>query len=986
MEYRQNLCTFAYKTKHELEMKRYLTYILLLLLTCLCVPPVEAASSVFRNLSVSDGLPDLVVNVIYKDSKGYVWMGTNTSVERFDGIRLEHYMVEGSNENLKRVFALMEMPGNELWVGTGMGLFRLAEGAEKLERLAPEMITSGVHAFCKVGDALYVGTEKGLYVYKNGVFAHVLVDKNVFSKANFVTGISEGDSGVLWLSTMGGLKSLCLSDQKVVSFPDELGKKGQNLSYYNITRIGSKVFMGTMTDGLVAFDTLSKSFSHYLDVGCGVISSLSGDGKDLLYVGTDGNGVHFISVSRQSVVRSFRHDRDADSQIRSNSVYSVLVDRDGLLWIGFYQLGVDYTLFQSDLFSTYKYENLFDSRDMAVRTIAFHGSQKLIGSRDGFVCIDEADGRFRSFKSPRLRASIIVSSCYFNGKYYIGTYGGGMYVLDASTLELHDFDVASEPFLHGHIFVIRSDNRGNLWIGTSAGLYCFRDGKIVRHYTSDSSKLPEGNVYEIYFDSSHKGWICTETGICIWEPSSESLKNDVFPEGFVHKEKIRMIYETSDHQLYFLPDKGELFVSDLTMNHFNRLTPGTLLDGKSLMAVVEDSEGWLWVATNKGMYRFDKKNQVVPFNFADGIPSLIFINCVPIKDEEGNFWFGNSRGLVRLNGKEMGMLPSRYVISLSDVLVNGKSMQRQLTGEEGHYSLTLENSQKSVTIQFSALTYSDPNSLMYEYKLGEEGEWISLMGKSEVSLYDLPSGVTSFIIRQIGYPDSAMTLDICIPNRSWLHGLYLFIIIVLVVAGVYIFRRCLLRVVWSVLRKLNGINDTEMPVVIEAEKTEKEPEETSQEVEIAQEEVLERPAMPKPEKKSTSSTEDKYRTNKVSPEECKRLFRLLEQEMKRNKPYRNPNLKVADLAVAIGTTSHSLSYLFNQYLEKNYYDYINEYRVEEFKSLILKDEYAKYTLTAMAELCGFSSRASFFRTFKKLAGITPNEYIKQVSGEHRPVD
>lgn len=108
--------------------------------------------------------------------------------------------------------------------------------------------------------------------------------------------------------------------------------------------------------------------------------------------------------------------------------------------------------------------------------------------------------------------------------------------------------------------------------------------------------------------------------------------------------------------------------------------------------------------------------------------------------------------------------------------------------------------------------------------------------------------------------------------------------------------------------------------------------------------------------------------------------------MKRNKPYRNPNLKVADLAVAIGTTSHSLSYLFNQYLEKNYYDYINEYRVEEFKSLILKDEYAKYTLTAMAEYCGFSSRASFFRTFKKLAGITPNEYIKQVSGEHRPVD
>lgn len=404
-------------------MKKCLIYIYLLLLTSLCCLQAGAVSSEIRSLSVSDGLPDLVINTIYKDSKGYVWMGTNTSVERFDGIRLEHYMVEGSNENLKRVFALVEMPGNELWVGTGMGLFRLADDAEKLERLAPEMITSGVHAFCKLGDVLYVGTEKGLYVYKGGVFEHVLVDKNIFSRANFVTGMVEGENGILWLSTMGGLKSLRLSDQSITSFSDKLAKNGQNLSFYNITRIGSKIFMGTMTSGLVLFDTASKHFSRYLDVGCGVISALSGDGKDLLYVGTDGNGVHFISVSRQRVIRTFRHDREADSQIRSNSVYSVLVDRDGLLWIGFYQLGVDYTLFQSDLFSTYQYENLFDSRDMAVRTIAFHGSQKLIGSRDGFVFIDEADGRFQIFKAPRLRASIIVSSCYFDGKYYIGTYG-----------------------------------------------------------------------------------------------------------------------------------------------------------------------------------------------------------------------------------------------------------------------------------------------------------------------------------------------------------------------------------------------------------------------------------------------------------------------------------------------------------------------------------------------------------------------------------
>lgn len=111
--------------------------------------------------------------------------------------------------------------------------------------------------------------------------------------------------------------------------------------------------------------------------------------------------------------------------------------------------------------------------------------------------------------------------------------------------------------------------------------------------------------------------------------------------------------------------------------------------------------------------------------------------------------------------------------------------------------------------------------------------------------------------------------------------------------------------------------------------------------------------------------EEKYKTNKVSIEECKRLVEKLEIIMHKEKPYTNPNLKIADLAVSIGTSSHTLSYLFNQYLNRNYYDYINDYRIAEFKRLVEKDEYAKYTLSALAELCGFSSRASFFRYFKK---------------------
>ena len=89
---------------------------------------------------------------------------------------------------------------------------------------------------------------------------------------------------------------------------------------------------------------------------------------------------------------------------------------------------------------------------------------------------------------------------------------------------------------------------------------------------------------------------------------------------------------------------------------------------------------------------------------------------------------------------------------------------------------------------------------------------------------------------------------------------------------------------------------------------------------------------------------------------------------------------MGELAAALHTSSHSLSCLLNQYLNQSYYDFINEYRVAQFKKMVEDNDYSRYTLTALAELCGFSSRASFFRSFKKSTGVTPNEYIRSIGG------
>lgn len=931
-------------------MKNIQRYILILLLLLSAVS-VYSDSYAFRGLSVSDGLSDLLVNVIYKDSDGYVWLGTGSSLERFDGVHIKHYQIAGTNEKLKRINAITGTSDGQIWMGNGMGLWRLDKGQDTLVRIVPEKLDCQVYSLLVENNTLYIGTEKGVFIHQAGKLEQVLLDKNAFSAANTVTGLCEGENDLLWMATGNGLYSLSISDRKITAYHNIKGDK--HICAFNyIARIGTTLYLGTMEQGIISFDVRTSQFSHFVDVGCNVISSLSGDGKNTLYVGTDGNGVHFIATDRKEIIRSFRHETGNDEGgLRSNSVYSLLVDREGIIWVGFYQYGLDYTLYQNDLFSTYSFPPFFDSKDVPIRSIAIREHEKLIGSRDGLFYIDEQKRRFKSFKTPQMRSSMVFCTRFYQGEYYIGTYGGGMYILNPATLDLRDFAPDEPlPFQKGHIFCITEDTNGQLWIGTSAGVYCYKDGKQVAYYNSGNSKLPEGNVYEIHFDSTGKGWVCTENGMCIWDPSSSKLRTDIFPEGFIHKEKIRVVYEDSKHTLYFFPDKGALFMSDLSLNSFHYLQPGTPLEGRDGLFIIEDKENWLWMGTSNGLFRYDKKDNFVPYNFVDGIPSSTFTLCPPVYDEAGGIWFGNTRGLLYLDVTRMKRENKRfYPVKITDVYVNGKPSVYSITKLSDNTSeISLEASQKNITFCFSDFSYTSPSYMSYEYQLdGEDDNWIAMTGTSDVTYYNLSSGTYTFRVRLMGQPESESRLTVKIASsfEVW-AGVGVAFILLLGGLGWYFRQRFR-----SVDRVESKIPVAEVPVeMLETENP-----------------VGERP-----------TTEEKYKTIKVSTEECKHLVEQLEILMNEKKSYTNPDLKVADLAGILHTTAHTLSYLFNQYLNCSYYDYINDYRIAEFKRLVEKDEYAKYTLSALAELCGFSSRASFFRSFKKATGITPNEYVRNI--------
>ncbi|MPM20874.1 hypothetical protein SDC9_67312 [bioreactor metagenome] len=339
---------------------------------------------------------------------------------------------------------------------------------------------------------------------------------------------------------------------------------------------------------------------------------------------------------------------------------------------------------------------------------------------------------------------------------------------------------------------------------------------------------------------------------------------------------------------------------------------------------------------------FMSPNIYSSYNFSDGLPSPIFTNGTAYKDPKGVLWFGNTKGLIYLHParlKDVRRHP--YKIVLTDVLVNGSpidSLTRKDYAQTGE--LSFAHNQNNVTFRFVNLSYTDPATMVYEYKMeGNDEEWHLLNGNNEVSYYDLPPGNYTFLVRIPGDESSTVSVSV---NIALMYSLWfwLFIVTCVAFAGVIVYHY---RKEKSYLPKIS-ISLEEQTNILGEEKLH----------------------------------EEKYKTNRLTDEECNLLHQKVRTYMEEKRPFVNPDLKIADLAKAVDTSSYSLSFLFNQFLNQSYYDFVNEYRIAEFKKMANDARYAKYTLTALAELCGFSSRASFFRTFKKSTGITPNEYIRTI--------
>lgn len=908
----------------------------------------EANAADMHTLTIHDGLAGESVYGIFKSQWGVMWFATTNGLNRYDGKRLTTYRVDDLRSQNKIQDVAQTADGDILCASTH-GIYKVEGTRQYLRQVLPD-VKGNVNRLRFIGRKLYVAAGDGLYIATPGADGippqHVWIRKSHLEGENEVKDLALDADSNLWLL---GREELYLYDRRKGKVQG-MGLAGQ-VPITNALRMmvcaGHRIFIGTYNDGLLVFDRKRRTVQPYKDLGCRVITCLSLV-QDILYAGTDGAGLHVIDSRNDSTLEVFSTRPESRFRLKDNTIYAFYHDTTGVNFFGYYRQGLQYNHLVRPLFRCYSLRSkkdgrlLFDSRHVNVRSICIDGKVKVLGSRGGLYYIDEEKEVVRFFSPEELGGSIVTSVTKYAGQYYCCTFNGGVMRIDPETLTASRF--GQTPLLRtGSYGKLKVSPDDELWMAGNAGLiiYNAHDG-TERRLDSHNSPLPETYCNDIVFDRQDRCWISTGSGMCLFSPTDRRLHTRGFPEDFFHNQReTHGILGDRDNLLFYSLDG--LFRTDEETTRYGKVTTRVSRANDYVsQAIYDRHRHHYWIATEQGMFRFsDDFDAFTKYAGEAGLASREFSNGAIHIDPDGTLWTGTMEGLYSASLDEaehysIGNAP----IVLQDVYIGDKAADdAQTLRLAASRQVAIPFHWKIPAFRFAPvlLNYSNQQGLCFEYRLKSgDGTWHTLMNGEQACMEDmLHVGHNTLQVRLAG-EKNITEYDI---------GVYPSLLFLLELAG---------AVAMGIVLVLAARQ--RMALKRQREET----------VRVQQE---------------LEETKRKYKRLNAPDDELQRLYQKLQRYMKTEKPYLNAELKLSDLAAQMECSTVKLSLMLNTYAQQGYYDYVNGYRVQEFKERLAKPSAQNYTLLALAEECGFK-RSSFFTAFKKMEGITPMAYAKQQGGSY----
>ncbi len=749
----------------------------------------------FRHLTIENGLSQNTVSAIVQDNFGFIWLGTQNGLNRYDGYQFEAFYYDESDSTSisnNQIKALFVDSKGRLWIGTeGGGLNLYLHGERKFKRY--EYHPDDTSAICSndinviyqdlLGN-IWIGTRNGLnkYIEKTDnfrQFKHTDGDSNGISN-NFITGINTSSPDYLWISTHGGgLDKLNLKNETVEVLKKEDGNtiNDNNLwSVYDDTL--GKVWVGAERGGL---NELSKSTNkwryygyypiHLTSTGQNMVRNLVAGLNGDIWIGSDGGGVYQLNHGANRFFREYRQNIYHDEGLASNSINALYRDKDDELWIGMADAGVDRINLKQKPFYNLSHipGNDISICDNRVNCIYQDSEGNYwIATEGGLNYADSTLQKFHYFfeeynNSRALNNNVAV--CIYeasNGEIWIGTYLGGINIYNKKTKKFRYLTAkggVKNSLPSNFVRTIYEDRDGFFWIGTIRGGLCSYDpqnGRFKNYSLNDAHGLNSKIDFIMKIIGDNNGHIYIATyggGLKIMDTRSEKVttisQNLNHLNSLCNNEVISLVFD-ADSNLWVGTVNG--------LNRINRQTGAvqsfTEEDGlpdNFIYGLVTDKHNNLWISTNNGLSKLDAHTGFFENYYKeDGLLSNEFRYNSALSDNKGRLFFGGIKGLIYFNPDDIKQDDENLKVVFTHLVVNNNEIEvgDKLNGttilSKPLYTtdeLNLSYLENNFTISFSALQFTCNGKTKFRYKLeGESEHFINLGFNNFISFTNLNPG------------------------------------------------------------------------------------------------------------------------------------------------------------------------------------------------------------------------------------------------------
>lgn len=755
----------------------------LILVTCFLVqPPTAKAQSwpadngkslygnyALKTYTISDGLPSKNTTATFKDKRGFIWVGTENGLCRFDGYTFKiFYHKPGDKTSISNNFisTIVEDRKGRLWVGTMDGLNVMDPLTEQFQSFYHnESVASSISnnkiwsLLCDRQGIIWIGTDDGFNRYQesansftvyqpNPKLPHAMVGKSVNS-------IIEDQQGMLWLGNWsGGLNRFDKQTQQFKNFPQQQlpGLKNPNDVWALAYDENGAIWVGTYWSGLFRFDLRKNTFTAFKTPdksNVGIYSILPVSGNTLLVGGN--NGFHWLDI---------RNNKWEPIKNLVNYAFGdAYKDRDGIIWInaknGF--LKIDSKQYKFDL-------KAFKLGDAEVKTIASKDDRIWVGTNKGLYMFDYKTGQLSSFKkNPAPNNSLEsndISKLYFDSKgilWILTEDGFDSYDLQGKTFSHHDHHSALGSLFNEDVFRdILEAEPGVYYLATDAGLKVYNSHtNTFRHYYSnknDKNSLSNNHLYSLLKDEKGDIWIGTYGGgLNRFNPRTgkfQVFRTSERSDGGISSNIVRGLFRDSEQNIWVATPDG-LNKFEVKNQKFVVYSKKDGFASNVFRDITADRNGNLWVVTESGLSRFNPKGMKVRnFDEADGI----YVNSVLLNAGK-DIYLAGALGLIRFDPLAIPFNNAIPPVYFTDFQLFNKSVLPDPKGPlQQNLNLTtalsLDYEQSVFSFEFVGLNYRYPEKNEYAYKLeGFDKKWNHVGTQRKATYTNLNPGTYKLRIR-----------------------------------------------------------------------------------------------------------------------------------------------------------------------------------------------------------------------------------------------